>query len=80
MRGLGSTRIGSFFSFFFEQSILCLLGVAIGMAVWRLAWGQPTALHLSLTLGFTVCYFIGCSVSIMVMNRTHVLAILLDKD
>lgn len=80
MRGLGSTRIGSFFSFFFEQSILCLLGVAIGMAMWRLVWGQPTALHLSLTLGFTVCYFIGCSVSIMVMNRTHVLAILLDKD
>lgn len=80
MRGLGSTRIGSFFSFFFEQSILCLLGVAIGMAVWQLAWGQPTALHFNLTMGFLGCYFTGCAVSIMVMNHTNVLTILLDKD
>lgn len=80
MRGLGATRARTFFSFFFEQSILCLLGTAGGLAVWRMAWGAPISLHLTLAAGFLACYFLGCAISILLMNRARVLAILLDKD
>jgi ABC-type lipoprotein release transport system permease subunit len=79
MRGLGSTRAGSFFSFFFEQSILCLLGTGVGLAIW-FVWNPPTGLHLMLTSVFLCCYFVGCAVSITIMNQANVLAILLDKD
>ncbi|HHY87674.1 MAG TPA: FtsX-like permease family protein [Chloroflexi bacterium] len=80
MRGLGGTHFCSFFSFFYEQSILCVLGLAVGLGLWRLAMQAPTELHLTLTAGFAICYFAGCSVSIMVMNRASVLTILQDKD
>lgn len=80
MRGLGATHTGSFFSFFFEQSLLCLQGTAVGFAVWHLAGGADSALHMSLVVGFLVCYFLGCAVSIMIMNQSNVLTILLDKD
>ena len=80
MRGLGVPRIHSFFSFFFEQSILCLLGTAVALSAWYLAWGQPSAFHLVLTAGFLVCYFLGCAISVTIMNYTNVLTILLDKD
>lgn len=80
MRGLGATRVRTFFSFFFEQAILCVLGTAIGLAAWWLIAGAPGELHLLLTAGFLVCYFLGCSISILIMNHTQVLAILLDRD
>ncbi len=80
MRGLGATRIRTFFSFFFEQAILCALGTALGLAAWWLIAGAPGELHLLLTGGFLVCYFLGCTISILIMNHTQVLAILLDRD
>ncbi|NMB67595.1 MAG: ABC transporter permease [Chloroflexi bacterium] len=80
LRGLGATRIHTFFSFFFEQGMLCLLGTAAGLAAWRLIEGQPDRLHLMLTAGFLGCYFLGCSISILIMNHTNVLTILLDRD
>ncbi len=80
MRGLGATRVRTFFSFFWEQSILCVLGTVIGLVGWRCILGIPNALHLMLTGGFLICYFIGCTVSIMIMNHTRVLTILLDRD
>lgn len=80
MRGLGATRVRTFFSFFWEQSILCILGTLVGLVGWRLIFGMPTMLHLVLTGGFLICYFIGCAISIMIMNHTKVLTILLDRD
>lgn len=80
MRGLGATRIHTFLSFFFEQGMLCLLGTAAGLAAWRLIAGPPDQLHLMLTAGFLGCYFLGCSISILIMNHTNVLTILLDRD
>jgi len=80
MRGLGATRVRSFLSFFFEQSILCVVGTAAGLGVCRLIRGVPTTLHLELTVGFLICYYIGCTISIMIMNHTNVLTILLDRE
>ncbi|MBN2045836.1 MAG: ABC transporter permease [Anaerolineales bacterium] len=80
MRGLGTTRIRTFLSFFLEQSLLCLLGTIIGFLVWFLVWGPPMRLHLALTAGFIVCYFLGSAVSVRIMNHANVLTILTDKD
>ena len=80
MRGLGATRTGAFFSFFYEQSILCLLGTAAGLLIWQLVWGAPAALHLTLIAGFLICFFTGSAASITIMNYSSVLTLLLDKD
>lgn len=80
IRGLGGTRLAAFASFFFEQSFLCILGTAIGLAAWQIAWKMPNLLHMQLLTGFLICYFLGCAVSIMLLNRSSVLTILLDKD
>ena len=80
MRGLGAKRIRSFLSFFLEQSILCTAGALIGLVIWSLIWGLPIAMHLILVAGFLVCYFLGCAISIMILNYSNVLSILLDRD
>ena len=80
MLGLGTTRIRSFFSFFNEQSFLCILGTIFGFLIWLLAWGTPRLLHIALTAGFLVCYLFGSAVSVTIMNHTNVLTILTDKE
>jgi hypothetical protein len=80
MRGLGTTRLVSFFSFFSEQSLLCILGTVIGLMVWLLVWGLPGKLHLALTGGFLICYLVGSAISVTIMNHANVLTILTDKD
>jgi ABC-type lipoprotein release transport system permease subunit len=80
MRGLGTTRIRSFFSFFIEQTFLCILGLIIGFSLWQFLWGTPRILHLALTAGFLVCYLLGSAISITIMNQTNVFTILSDKD
>ena len=80
MRGLGAKRIRTFLSFFYEQSILCLLGTAGGLAAWMLIWGAPIKSHLILIAGFLACYFLGCAISITILNNSNVLSILLDRE
>jgi ABC-type antimicrobial peptide transport system permease subunit len=80
MRGLGTTRIRTFFSFFIEQGLLSILGTTVGFSIWLLVWGTPRTLHLALTAGFLICYFLGSAFSVRIMNHTNVLTILTDKD
>jgi ABC-type lipoprotein release transport system permease subunit len=80
MRGLGTKETRTFFSFFSEQSILCLLGIAIGAAFWYAFWGIPSKIHLIMSGCFILCYFIGSAISIFIMNHSHVLTILLDRE
>jgi len=80
MRGLGAKRSRAFFSFFYEQSILCLLGTGIGIIIWQLIYGQPSSMHLKLIAGFLISYFLGSAISMIIMNQTKVLQILLDRD
>ena len=80
MRGLGTRRLRTFFSFFIEQSLLCILGILVGFVIWVLVSGIPAELHLLLTAGFLVCYFLGSAISIGIMNHSNVLTILTDKD
>ena len=80
LRGLGATSLTTFMSFFMEQSLLCLLGLGVGLAAWQLLRGTPIDLHLWLVLGFIGCYFIGSGLSIAIMNKRNLLTILSDKD
>jgi ABC-type antimicrobial peptide transport system permease subunit len=80
LRGLGASSLTTFMSFFLEQSLLCLIGVGLGMAAWRVLRGPFIPLHLWLILGFVGCYFVGSALSIGIMNRRNLLAILTDKD
>ena len=80
MRGLGATQMRTFFSFFSEQVILCLLGTGVGACVWYALWGMPSQPHQLLSAGFLLCYFAGSAVSIMIMNHSRVLTILLDRE
>jgi hypothetical protein len=80
LRGLGASSLVTFMSFFLEQSLLCLIGVGVGMAIWRVLRGPFISLHLWLILGFVLCYFVGSALSIGIMNRRNLLAILSDKD
>ncbi|NLX78061.1 MAG: ABC transporter permease [Clostridiaceae bacterium] len=80
MRGLGGTKIHTFFSFFTEQVILCTAGCAFGLAIWRLLIGTLIPMHQLLVLGFLICYYTGSAISITVMNGRVVSEILSDKD
>jgi ABC-type lipoprotein release transport system permease subunit len=80
MRGLGATRTRTFFSFFFEQGLLCLFGTGLGLTAWAIFWKAPTQLHLVLTAAFVFVYLAGCTVSVLTMNRENVLKILFDRD
>ncbi|MAT41886.1 MAG: ABC transporter permease [Anaerolineaceae bacterium] len=80
MRGLGSTRANSFFSFFFEQGILIFFGTAFGLMIWYILFDAVTIPHRILIAGFLICYFIGCTISIRIMNNANVLTILGDRD
>jgi ABC-type lipoprotein release transport system permease subunit len=80
MRGLGAPRIRSFFSFFFEQSFLCILGISIGFLIWVPIMSEPTPLHMMLVAGFIICYFTGSIISITIMNQANVLTILSNRE
>ncbi|MCB2214091.1 ABC transporter permease [bacterium] len=80
LRGLGASSLTTFMSFFLEQSFLCLIGVGVGMIGWWALRGSFIQLHLWLILGFVGCYFIGSALSIGIMNRRNLLALLSDKE
>lgn len=80
MRGLGTTKRNTFFSFFTEQVILAAAGCIFGLVIWRLFMGKIIPVHRLLVLGFLACYFTGCTVSIIIMNKKAVFEILSDKD
>jgi ABC-type antimicrobial peptide transport system permease subunit len=80
MRGLGATRSRTFFSFFFEQCLLCLTGIGLGLATWSMLWKTLTITHLLLIVGFVCIYLFGCALSLLSMNREKVLKILFDRD
>ncbi|ANW99899.1 ABC transporter permease [Thermoclostridium stercorarium subsp. thermolacticum DSM 2910] len=80
MRGLGTTKRQTFFSFFAEQVILSAAGCVLGLIVWRLLAGTVIPMHRVLITGFLVCYFTGSAVSVSIMNGRAVSEILSDRD
>lgn len=80
MRGIGAGKSRTFFTFFWEQAFLCILGCALGLGAWYIYDGAFAALHMILIGGFAACYFVGCAVSVGIMNNSAVLSILSAED
>lgn len=79
MRLLGAQRTRVFFSFYLEQTLLCLAGAALALALWRIA-SPYTALQLRSVLIFIGCYFLGSALSVIVMNASNVMAALAERE
>lgn len=77
MRSLGTSRVNSFFIFFVEQGLLCLLGTALGTAIMAAAVDQ---FSLGTGLGYICLYLVGSGMAITMMNRTNVVEILTARE
>ena len=78
MRGLGASRGRVFASFFLEQGALCLAGSLLG----ALALGaiRPGAAVWLAAAGFLACYLAGCALSVVVVGRTKLMALLSERE
>lgn len=80
MRGLGAKKRVTFMSFFIEQALMCIIGALLGLGLSLLIYGTLNMLQIYLTAGFVVSYFVGCTISISIMNNKTVLDILKYED
>lgn len=79
MRGFGAKRRQVFASFFMEQVILSLSGCLAGCAAlyWLYAGGlaQPLA-----AAAYLICYLLGAAVSILIIGKTDLMALLTVRE
>ena len=80
MRSMGTGIIRTFFIFFLEQFLLCLIGGAIGILIVWLVYGKIVKLQWLGFAGYFICYWIGVTISTMIMNRVDVIKLLSAKD
>jgi ABC-type lipoprotein release transport system permease subunit len=80
MAGLGTDKKQAFYSFFSEQMILCITGAVIGLVIWYVIFKQLSYMHIALVFGYILFYLTGSAVSINVMSKTGVLAVMADRD
>jgi hypothetical protein len=80
MRSLGTSRTVSFFTFFVEQGILCLLGTALGLVISVLMTGQFSVSQVGTGLGYVSFYLTGSGLGIATMNRVNVIEILTARE
>ena len=80
MRVQGAAKRTAFFSVFWEQAMLCIPGVAIGMGVWVALFGAPAAAGRDLALLFALLWLLGAAVSAASLNRGSVRSILRAEE
>lgn len=80
MRGLGAMKRTTFMSFFIEQALMCLMGTLVGLGIGLFIYGTFNMLQIYLIAGFVAAYFVGCTISISIMNNKTVLSILRYED
>jgi len=80
MHSLGTSKITAFLSFFIEQAALCITGSVAGIAIWKLLVRENVFLSLKLFCLFMLCWFIGASVSLRIINSHAVQAILRAEE
>ncbi|MBR5490062.1 MAG: hypothetical protein IKV79_02190 [Oscillospiraceae bacterium] len=78
LRGLGASKMRVFFSFFLEQTMLCLIGSIVGciglLAITgSLAWLGAVGI-------FALCYLLGAALSVMAVGRTHLMSLLSERE
>ena len=80
MAGFGTKKKQAFYSFFLEQMVLCILGSAVGLIIWYAVFKELSIMHIALAVGFILFYLLGSAVSINVMSKSGVLAVMADRD
>ena len=79
MRGFGVKKSRLFFSFFWEQALLCVIGCIIGAL--SLIWFYSGGLLQWATLGgYIVSYLVGCIISIVLIGRVNLMELLATKE
>ncbi len=80
MRSTGAGAFRTFAAFFSEQALLCAAGTLLGGLAGLLMPGGIHTLRLWAILGYALCYCMGSALSVALMNRVNVLAILSSRD
>ena len=78
LRGLGTSKMRVFLSFFLEQAMLCLMGSVLGcVGLWAItgsfAWLGAVGI-------FALCYLLGAALSVMAVGRTHLMSLLSERE
>ena len=80
MRAQGAAKHTAFLSIFWEQVMLCVPGVAIGIAAHAAILGSSAGTGRNLALLFTLLWLLGAAVSAVVLNRGSVRKILKAEE
>ena len=72
MRAQGAAKRTVFLSFFWEQAMLCVPGVAVGVEAWLVIYGKPVELGRYLNLLFALLWMLGAAISAASLNRGSV--------
>ena len=78
MRGMGASRRSVFFSFFWEQVLLCLAG-CIPAGVLLSLFGNVLMRWQAVGI-FAACYLIGTAVSVFLIGRTGLMELLSERE
>jgi len=80
MRSMGTSRLKTFISFFFEQSALSTIGIGLSLAITLVITGSITLVQTYSILGYLFSYWVGTAFAILMMNRGNVIQILSAKE
>ena len=80
MHAQGAAKRTAFSSVFWEQFMLCIPGVALGIAAHAAIFGAPAETGRSLGLLFTLLWLLGAGVSAIILNRGSVREILRAEE
>ena len=79
LRGLGTSRMRVFFSFFLEQCLLCVAGCAL--AAGLLYVQSPDRISFLQTIGiYLLCYLTGTALSVHFVGRTNLMSLLSERE
>ncbi|MCH5198872.1 MAG: hypothetical protein J1E34_08205 [Oscillospiraceae bacterium] len=78
LRGLGASKWRVFKTFFFEQAALCISGSLIAALGMTILYPIP-AVWLT-AAGFTICYLLGCALSILYVSRIKLMTLLSERE
>jgi hypothetical protein len=80
MRSLGASKANALFSMLFEQAMLCVVGLAAGIAVWLIFVKEHSPEGMALVGLYLICWLIGTSISARQINSTAVQSILKAEE
>lgn len=80
MRSLGTSRAAGFLVFFLEQTVLTVIGIALGIIMTLAITRGAAAIQITTIGGYLACYLVGTALAITTLNRVNVIQILTAKE